>query len=86
MKSTYDYTNMTLSDRDVSNDILREAELPILDRSTCAKDYGRSLFTENMMCAGFQQGGVDTCQVGLMLVILCLYCGFMKYFMVIIWW
>lgn len=49
-------------DRDVSNDILREAELPILDRSTCAKDYGRSLFTENMMCAGFQQGGVDTCQ------------------------
>lgn len=49
-------------DRDISNDILREAHLPLLDRATCSKDYGSSLFTENMMCAGFQSGGVDTCQ------------------------
>jgi len=49
-------------DRTETNNILREASLPILDQNLCMEDIGSALITENMLCAGYQEGGIDTCQ------------------------
>ena len=42
---------------------MQAAFVPIVDRQTCnsADAYGGRI-TENMFCAGFMKGGVDTCQ------------------------
>eukprot|EP00794_Sanderia_malayensis_P016910 gene16910-18616_t len=46
-----------------TSNILMEAEVPVVNRSVCAHDsiYGKKI-TQNMMCAGFSRGGIDTCQ------------------------
>ncbi|XP_065072372.1 CUB and peptidase domain-containing protein 2-like [Rhopilema esculentum] len=46
-----------------TSNILMEAEVPIISRSTCSHEmvYGDKI-TANMMCAGFSRGGIDTCQ------------------------
>jgi len=46
-----------------TSNILMEAEVPIINRSVCAHEtvYGERI-TNNMMCAGFARGGIDTCQ------------------------
>ena len=43
--------------------IMQAAFVPIVDRQTCnsAEAYSGRV-TENMFCAGFMKGGVDTCQ------------------------
>ena len=40
---------------------LYEVDLPIVNRSTCENIYG-SEFTQNMFCAGYSNGGKDTCK------------------------
>ncbi len=40
---------------------LYEVDLPIVNRSTCKNIYGEK-FTQNMFCAGYSQGGKDTCK------------------------
>lgn len=52
----------THEDGSVSN-ILQEAEVPIVSRSTCNQrgSYNGGV-TQNMLCAGFLTGGVDSCQ------------------------
>lgn len=40
---------------------LQEIEIPVTNRTTCKAVHGNA-FTENMFCAGFEQGGKDTCQ------------------------
>jgi len=42
---------------------LQEAKVPLIHKTDCIRRtvYGRSL-TNNMLCAGFLSGGVDTCQ------------------------
>ena len=49
-----------------SADVLRQAQVPILNNTQCSGWYG-SNFTEGitpgMMCAGYQFGGIDSCQV-----------------------
>ena len=40
--------------------IPHEAEIKILPRKTCKKQY-YNRFTSRMLCAGFQNGGRDTC-------------------------
>ena len=46
-----------------TSNILMEAEVPIVNKSVCAHEmvYGKKI-TQNMMCAGFSRGGIDTCQ------------------------
>jgi trypsin len=44
------------------SDILQVAAVPIVNDLTCAADYGLYFDHESMICAGFQEGGVDTCQ------------------------
>ena len=45
---------------------LKQATVPVVSLSTCRRpDWLGSEFTltENMMCAGYEHGGIDTCQV-----------------------
>ncbi len=44
---------------------LYEVDVPIVDRTTCASVFnspGSTLFTNNMLCAGYAAGGKDSCQ------------------------
>jgi trypsin len=43
------------------SDTLRHATVPIVTDSACADDYGTFFNSSTMVCAGFPQGGVDTC-------------------------
>ncbi|KAG7326116.1 hypothetical protein KOW79_009517 [Hemibagrus wyckioides] len=42
--------------------VLQEAEVPVVDRTTCNNMLGSVKVTENMICAGYTEGGTDTCQ------------------------
>jgi len=42
-------------------DILYKAEVPIMTDNECRASYGSTNFESHMMCAGFPQGGVDSC-------------------------
>ena len=41
--------------------MLKKAVLPLVNPNTCARIY-KSELTNNMFCAGFVKGGIDTCQ------------------------
>ena len=41
---------------------LHEVEIPIVNQSICDNIYGTTEFTHNMVCAGYSQGGKDTCK------------------------
>uniref|UniRef100_A0A3B5LRP3 Peptidase S1 domain-containing protein n=1 Tax=Xiphophorus couchianus TaxID=32473 RepID=A0A3B5LRP3_9TELE len=44
-------------------DILQEVEIPIIGNNKCScYNQGFATITENMMCAGLDQGGKDSCQ------------------------
>ncbi|CAH1247164.1 PLAT [Branchiostoma lanceolatum] len=40
---------------------LRKAKVPLLSKDTCRRGYGNKL-TNQMFCAGYMRGGIDTCQ------------------------
>lgn len=45
--------------------VLRSLLVPVWSHSQCQQSgYGVKRITENMMCAGFHDGGKDACQVG----------------------
>jgi Trypsin len=52
----------TAENRPVST-VLREVSVPILSNAKCGAFYGHSQITDNMLCAGFKDGGKDSCQV-----------------------
>jgi hypothetical protein len=43
---------------------LMEVDLPLVSQSTCRSGYAGTgnVITDNMFCAGYQQGGADSCQ------------------------
>uniref|UniRef100_A0A182PCQ7 trypsin n=1 Tax=Anopheles epiroticus TaxID=199890 RepID=A0A182PCQ7_9DIPT len=45
-----------------SNDVLRAANVPIVSQEECRKVYSAKTITDQMLCAGYQQGGKDACQ------------------------
>jgi secreted trypsin-like serine protease len=42
-------------------DSLHEADVPIVSLDACEKAMGRNNITRNMLCAGYKDGGVDSC-------------------------
>ena len=45
---------------------LHEVDVPILTNSACQAKYRSIVITSNMICAGLDVGGKDSCQVGYM--------------------
>lgn len=42
---------------------LRQVVVPIWSKEECGNsDYGKKRLTDNMMCAGYPEGGRDACQ------------------------
>ncbi|KAL7946232.1 trypsin-like cysteine/serine peptidase domain-containing protein [Trichoderma barbatum] len=41
---------------------LNKVSVPVVSRTTCQSEYGRSAITNNMFCAALAQGGKDSCQ------------------------
>ena len=47
-------------------EILYQVKVPIIDRNVCTQsDWLGDKITESMLCAGYPEGGKDTCQVSL---------------------
>lgn len=44
-----------------SNEVLREATVPIVNQAKCNKTYNNRI-TPRMICAGYDEGGKDSCQ------------------------
>ncbi len=45
---------------------LQQANLPIVTQPTCRSNAwlgGQFFISDRMMCAGYEQGGIDSCQV-----------------------
>uniref|UniRef100_A0A3B4F042 Peptidase S1 domain-containing protein n=1 Tax=Pundamilia nyererei TaxID=303518 RepID=A0A3B4F042_9CICH len=43
-------------------DVLQEAEIPLVDQDLCQQQLPEYTITSSMLCAGYQEGGVDSCQ------------------------
>ncbi|XP_042644221.1 enteropeptidase [Tyto alba] len=44
------------------SDILQEAEVPLISNEKCQQWMPEYSITENMICAGYDMGGIDSCQ------------------------
>ena len=51
------------------NPYLYEVEVPIVDQEQCKSYYAPDLITDDMMCAGLPEGGKDSCQVRIEIII-----------------
>ena len=49
------------------NNILQQAIVPVWNQSKCRDAYSKFgiHITENQLCAGYDNGGTDACQVGI---------------------
>ncbi|MFF3887147.1 S1 family peptidase [Streptomyces sp. NPDC001914] len=52
----------TTSENGTSSNQLRTATVPIVSDASCTASYGSNYVASDMVCAGFDAGGVDTCQ------------------------
>jgi secreted trypsin-like serine protease len=44
------------------SDVLRQVTVPVVPQQTCQEAYGAGEITDNMLCAGPEEGGKDSCQ------------------------
>jgi len=44
------------------SNVLRQVEVPIISNTQCAQQYGSGSITASMICAGYDEGGRDSCQ------------------------
>ncbi|NWR22710.1 ENTK Enteropeptidase, partial [Emberiza fucata] len=51
-----------ISSEGPSSNILQEAEVPLLSNEKCQQWLPKYNITENMLCAGYDMGGIDSCQ------------------------
>jgi len=42
--------------------LLRKVDIPVVSNKVCAEAYGDGSIADSMLCAGFDQGGMDSCQ------------------------
>jgi len=53
-----------VSERGVNSETLRKVTVPIMSNEECKKKkYKPNEITSNMVCAGYDQGKIDACQV-----------------------
>lgn len=53
-----------LKENDETSQSLRQTAVPIWSKAECGESgYGAKRLTDNMMCAGYPDGGIDACQV-----------------------
>lgn len=45
--------------------ILQEANVPLLSNEKCKQQMPEYSITENMVCAGYEEGGTDSCKVSM---------------------
>ncbi|XP_027741824.1 enteropeptidase [Empidonax traillii] len=45
-----------------TSDVLKEAEVPLISNEKCQQRMPEYSITENMLCAGYDMGGIDSCQ------------------------
>lgn len=57
-------TGFGVTDKQGYKNTLEMAEVPIIENNTCNQYYG-GLIKEYMICAGYKEGGTDSCQVNL---------------------
>uniref|UniRef100_A0A672FYF8 Transmembrane serine protease 15 n=1 Tax=Salarias fasciatus TaxID=181472 RepID=A0A672FYF8_SALFA len=48
--------------QDAEDDILQEAVVPLVNQTHCQNQLPEYTITSGMLCAGYNEGGVDTCQ------------------------
>lgn len=46
-----------------TSNVLQEAVVPLLSNENCQQWMPKYNVTENMVCAGYEMGGIDACQV-----------------------
>jgi len=45
--------------------VLHEVQVPVMSNDACRRtNYNHKMITDNMMCAGLEEGKKDACQVG----------------------
>lgn len=47
-------------------DIIQKAVVRLIENELCENLLGEGQITERMICAGYERGGIDTCQVSLL--------------------
>uniref|UniRef100_A0A8C3KHB0 Enteropeptidase n=1 Tax=Calidris pygmaea TaxID=425635 RepID=A0A8C3KHB0_9CHAR len=52
----------TIMNEGPTSDILQEAKVPLISNEKCQQWMPEYIITENMICAGYDTGGVDSCQ------------------------
>ncbi|XP_060226655.1 enteropeptidase isoform X3 [Meriones unguiculatus] len=48
-----------------TSNVLKEADIPLVSNEKCQQQLPEYNITESMICAGYEEGGIDSCQVNM---------------------